>query len=41
MEQSMLIVDDTEINRAVIRAVFTDTFDIIEAESAKEAIQIL
>ncbi|MGN0483557.1 MAG: EAL domain-containing protein [Lachnospiraceae bacterium] len=43
MEQKlgMLIVDDFEINRAILRSVFKEEYEIIEAEDGQEAFQIL
>ena len=37
----MLIVDDVEVNRASIRSMFEDEYEIIEAENGQEAMQWL
>lgn len=37
----MLIVDDTEMNRAVLSEVFADEFTVIEASNGMEALQII
>lgn len=36
---TILIVDDVELNRSLIRAIFEDTYDIIEAEDGDQAIK--
>ena len=38
---TILIVDDVEINRMILAEVFSDAYDIIEAEGGQEAIDIL
>ena len=35
--QQILIVDDEEVNRAILRGVFEDEYEILEAENGKEA----
>ena len=40
-KRSILIVDDSELNRALLSDMLSEDFDIIEAENGKEAIQIL
>ena len=37
----MFIVDDSEINRSIIRSLFEDNFDILEAENGEEAIELI
>lgn len=42
MEQrTLLIVDDLEVNRAVLMSYFSDTFSVLEAENGAEALSIL
>lgn len=40
-KMKMLVVDDMEINRSIIKETFSDTFDVIEAENGIEAISVL
>ncbi|WP_290771999.1 response regulator [Anaerofustis sp.] len=40
-EKSILIVDDVEMNRAILKHMLSDDFNIYEAERGKEAIDIL
>ena len=40
-KRSILIVDDSELNRALLSDMLSDDFDIIEAENGAEAIRIL
>lgn len=37
----MLIVDDTEMNRAILKVIFEDKYEVMEAENGKEALEIL
>ena len=37
----VLIVDDIEINRLILKSILSDDYDIIEASSGKEAYQAL
>ena len=37
----MLIVDDSEINRAILSVIFDDSYEIIEAVNGKEAVDIM
>ena len=37
----MLVVDDVEVNRGSIRAMFSDEYEIIEAENGQEAMEVL
>lgn len=39
--KSLLIVDDMEINRAILSELFADEFSVIEAANGKEALEIL
>lgn len=39
--QKILIVDDSEINRAILAEVLKESFDIIEAENGQECMEIL
>lgn len=40
-DKSMLIVDDMEMNRAILRELFSEHYNIIEAESAKQALDTI
>ncbi|MDO4556655.1 MAG: response regulator [Lachnospiraceae bacterium] len=40
MREYLLIVDDQEINRDVLRLMFEDKYDILEACSGEECIQL-
>ena len=39
--QKILIIDDSEFNRAILTEVLGDEFDILEAENGKEGLEIL
>ncbi len=39
MAESILIVDDSEMNRAILASIFSDSYAIIEAENGKEALE--
>ncbi len=41
MNKKILIVDDAEINREVLKTIFEEQFTILEAENGQEAIDIL
>ncbi len=41
MKESILIVDDMEINRAILAEFFKDQYDILEASDGKQAIDII
>lgn len=41
MENTMLIVDDAEINREILKALFGKDYTILEAENGEEALNIL
>ncbi|MDD3219449.1 MAG: diguanylate cyclase [Lachnospiraceae bacterium] len=41
MENTMLIVDDGEINREVLKVLFSEKYAILEAESAEEALAVM
>ncbi len=36
--KKILIIDDTRVNRKILRAIFDDAFDIYEAENEQEVI---
>jgi len=38
---SILVVDDVDINRVILREILSDSYDIIEAENGMQAIEIL
>lgn len=40
-KKAILVVDDAELNRALLGETFHDTYDIIEAENGKEALEKL
>jgi Response regulators consisting of a CheY-like receiver domain and a winged-helix DNA-binding domain len=40
-QKKMLIVDDVEINRAILKELFSEEFDIMEATNGAEAMSIL
>lgn len=37
----MLVVDDMELNRAILCELFNDSYDVIEAENGREALQLI
>ena len=39
--ETILVVDDNEINRALLNAIFSDSYRIEEAENGKEAMDLL
>ena len=41
MENTMLIVDDNEVNRDILEVLFSDKYVILEAKNGKEALDIL
>ncbi len=41
MDKTILIVDDMEINRAILAEGFTDTYNILEAENGEQALEII
>jgi CheY-like chemotaxis protein len=41
MDNTMLIVDDSKMNREVLRLQFMDSFDIIEAVDGADALRII
>lgn len=41
MEDMMLVVDDVEMNRAILKVLFNHKYEIMEAESGEEALEIL
>ena len=40
-KQKILIVDDSEMNRAILADILEEQYDIVEAENGVEAISIL
>ncbi len=41
METTMLIIDDIEMNREILRVLFEDKYAVLEAESGEEAVEVL
>lgn len=41
VKRTILIVDDQEINRAILKELFKDEYDIIEADNGEEALNII
>ena len=41
MNYTMLVVDDVKMNRSILKAIFEKEYDIIEAESGEETLEIL
>ena len=41
MRNKILIVDDVDINREILRSILEDEYTILEAENAKRAIEIV
>jgi len=41
MENTVLIVEDNEINRALLMTILEDTYQVLEAENGQEALEIL
>lgn len=41
MKKSMLIVDDLELNRTILRVMFEDDYEIVEAKNGEEAISAI
>ncbi len=41
MQNSILVVDDVEINRIILREMLMDEYDVLEAENGQEALDIL
>lgn len=41
MRNIILIVDDIEMNRAILSSVFEDTYQILEAENGQEALELI
>lgn len=41
MENTMLIVDDVEMNREILKVLFHSTYEIMEAEDGAEALEVL
>ena len=39
MRKKILIVDDEELNRELLRKIFEDEYDILMAENGKEAVR--
>ena len=40
-QKKLLIVDDSELNRAILGELFKDQYEIVEAENGREAIDLL
>ncbi len=40
-DKTILIVDDVEINRAILAAIFCEEYNIVEAENGQQAIELL
>lgn len=40
-KETLLIVDDSKFQRAVLRQMLCDSFDLIEVESGEECIEIM
>lgn len=40
-KKQILVVEDHEINRAMLRAVLSDTYEVLEAENGQVALDIL
>ncbi|MDD3369278.1 MAG: response regulator [Lachnospiraceae bacterium] len=41
MDSTMLIVDDVEMNREILKLLFHETYGILEAENGQEALEVL
>lgn len=41
MDDMMLIVDDVEMNREILKVLFDKKYEIMEAENGEEALEIL
>ncbi len=41
MKRKLLIIDDSSINRAILRMILGDEYDVLEAENGREALRIL
>jgi len=39
--QSILIVDDTEINRGILNEIFKDNYEVLEAENGRKALEVI
>ena len=37
---TLLVVDDVEVNRAILRALFENNYNILEAENGEQALQL-
>ena len=40
-KQKILIVDDAELNREILKEILGETYNYLEAENGKQAIQIM
>ena len=38
---TLLVVDDVEVNRAILRALFENNYNILEAENGEQALLLL
>ena len=41
MLDKILVVDDSEINREILREIFKDTYEVLEASNGKQALHAL
>ncbi|MGN1054785.1 MAG: response regulator, partial [Erysipelotrichaceae bacterium] len=41
MQRKILIIEDNEINRAILREILTPEYDVLEAGNGKEALDVL
>ena len=41
MRNKILIVDDVDINREILRSILEDEYTILEAENGKQALEIV
>lgn len=40
-EKIMLVVDDMELNRAILNELFSNSYKILEAENGKDALRMI
>lgn len=41
MNKRILVVEDNEINRNLLKMILQDEFDVIEAENGKQALSVI
>ena len=41
MKKTILIVDDQEINRVILKELFKEDYEVIEAENGEQALEII